>query len=176
LKESREHALGLCLFAIEELGKAELLQGLSNSAKKYGEKAIILKRVKPHEFFAEGLHSTIDKLGFEKEKNPFYDHRYKLFYGSALLGEKVNERILTLMGSWDSRTFEELIDAYEKIGKDFHLIDIRETGFREDVMYVDYDETNKQWIHGTGNINPDEIPLIIEDVEKAIIQYDKNKK
>jgi hypothetical protein len=141
------------------------------------KKRLFLEGASLKNFFAHGLREDCKILGFDKEMNPFYDHRYKLFYGRGLLGEKVNERILTLLGSWKNfKTFNELIDAYEKIGKDFHLIDIRETGFREDVMYVDYDETKKQWIHGTGNINPNEIPLIIEDVEKAIIQYDKGKK
>ena len=84
------HALGLCLYAIEELGKAELLNQLAFSAKKYGDKVVTLERAKPKKFFNEAYHSSLDKLGFSKDMNPFYDHRFKLFSGRGLLGLALN--------------------------------------------------------------------------------------
>jgi len=175
-ESSCEHALGLCLYAIEELGKAELLQSLAASARKYGNRVITLERNKPQRFFRKELHSYISKLGFPEEMNPFYDHRCKLFFGRQLLGLAINERIMRSLDGQKFQNFNELIQAFEEKGKDVYEIDVKEIGFREHVMYVDFDQENNEWVSGTMKFTPNEIDEMIQDIELAIKLFNKNEK
>jgi len=173
---SYSHALGLCLYAIEELGKAELLNQLAFSAKKYGDKTIILEKKKPQKFFAEVYQSSLGKLGFSNEMNPFFDHRFKLFCGRGLLGLATNERVMKQ--ATDVKNFtnlRDILNAMDEIGKDVYEIDVKEIGFREIVMYVDYDQEKNEWINGMMQFTQKDIDEMIQDIERAIQLFDKNQ-
>jgi hypothetical protein len=174
-ESSCEHALGLCLYAIEELGKAELLQGLAASARKYGDRAITLERNKPQKFFNERLHADLGKLGFSQDMNPFYDHRCKLFFGRGLVGLATNERLMRSLDGQEFHNFNELIQAFEEKGKDVPEIDVKEIGFRELVMYVDFDQEKNEWITGRIKFTPNEIDAMIQDIEMAIRLFNRNE-
>ena len=49
-ESSRAHALGLCLYALEELGKADLLQEYAFWAKKNGIEEITIEQSEPKTF------------------------------------------------------------------------------------------------------------------------------
>jgi len=178
-KSSCEHALGLCLYAIEELGKARLLQGLAASARKYGDKVITLERNKPQKFFHQSLHADLGKLGFSQDMNPFYDHRCKLFFGRGLVGQATSERIIRSLDGQEFHSFSELLQAFEErareSGKDVIDIDVKETGFRELAMYVDFDQEKNEWITGRIKFASDEIDKMIQDIEMAIKLFNRNE-
>lgn len=175
-ESSCEHALGLCLYAVEELGKAELLQELAASARKYGERVITLERNKPQRFFNERLHADLGKLGFSRDMNPFYDHRCKLFYGRGLVGLATNERLMRSLDGREFHNFKELIQALQEKGKDVYEIDVKQIGFRELVMYVDFDQENNEWTTGRIKFASNEIDGIIQDIERAIGLFNRDQK
>jgi AbiV family abortive infection protein len=169
------HALGLCLYAIEELGKAELLKLLAFWAKKNGDKTITFERGKPQNFFHERYHSSLGKLGFSRDMNPFYDHRCKLFFARSLLGLATNERLMRSLEGEKFNNFREIIRAYNEKVKDVYEIDVREIGFREVIMYVDYDQEKNEWINGTMQFTQKDVDEMVQDIERAIQLFDKNE-
>ena len=175
-ESSCEHAFGLCLYAIEELGKAKLLQELAASARKYGDRVISLERNKPQKFFNERLHADLGKLGFSKEMNPFYDHRCKLFYGQGNVYLATNKRLMQSLDGQKFHNFRELIQAFEEKGKDVNEIDVKEIGFRELAMYVDFDQENNEWTTGRMKFASKEIDGMIQDIERAIQLFDRDEK
>lgn len=176
---SCEHALGLCLYAIEELGKAELLQELAASARKYNDKVITLEKNKPQKFFNERLHPDLGKLGFSQPMNPFYDHRSKLVFGLGLVGLATSERIMRSLDGQEFHSFSELLQALKERareqGKDVSDIDVKEIGFRELAMYVDFDQERNEWITGRIKFASNEIHKMILDIERAIESFNRNR-
>jgi hypothetical protein len=179
-ESSCEHALGLCLYAIEELGKAELLQGLAVVASKHGDGLITLERKEPQRFFSEAYHADLRKLGFSRPMNPFFDHRCKLFIGRMLVSSAAQERVMRSLDGQEFHDFKELVQAFEEkaraLGKDVTDIDVKEKGFRELLMYVDYDQEKNEWMTGGIRFASNEIVRMSEDIEAAIQLFNRKRK
>lgn len=93
-KTSYEHALGFCIFGIEELAKAILLKSKTAIVQKESKADVTLNKEKPENLF----HSTTEYLkamGFKcrkgkkqevlQEVNPFYHHLSKLLIASNMM-------------------------------------------------------------------------------------------
>jgi AbiV family abortive infection protein len=173
-KSSHAHALGLCVYALEELGKADLLQMYSDFAKQYDIKEITIEKKEVENFFYSGNHQKlIDKFGFFEKINPFYDHRYKLLKGSGRAFQVVDwGKLLSPEEKQNINSFNEFFKAIEK--KDYYEIDIKEQGFRQEVMYVDYNREKNKWIHGT-KFSQKDIDNLIEDITRAIELFNKDE-
>jgi AbiV family abortive infection protein len=165
---SYNHALGLCLYAIEELGKACLLKELFLLAKKHGYKELTLDHMKTTEFFNPVYHQDLDKLGFRKNTHPFFDHRLKLLYGRSLFYLATQNRLLGSLSNEKFGNFKKLLDAFDKKGKESYGLEIKQIGFRELLMYVDFDQEKNEWINGIPKISEVNLTDIVDDIEKAI--------
>jgi len=168
-ESSCQHAFGLCLYAIEELGKAQMLKELSAHAKKKGETQLVFCQIKAKDFFSWWTPKDLKKFGFSnKERNPFYDHRYKLWFAGKMVAIATQNRIITSLGDQKFQNLSEIFDAFNEKGKDVYELNVKRVGFREGAMYVDYDQKNNKWVNGTVKITTSKIIEMIGDIEETI--------
>jgi hypothetical protein len=166
--KSCEHALGLCIYAIEELGKAELLIEISAYAAKKGEESITLENTKAQDFF-NGLSSEVlQKMGFPKKINPFFDHRSKLLYAKGIMYIAANDRLWRSLEGMSFQDFDEITKAYEKLDTPAYVSCVKGTEIRELSLYVGYDSIKGTWIKDVLNTTPSKVIEILTDIEKAI--------
>lgn len=162
---SFEHALGLCILALEESGKAMMLNEMAEKAKRSSEGFVVFEKVKLNSFF-KAIRGDFKQMGFRKEKvNPFYDHSSKLLFAIQLLSIAVRDR------RWEEsleerffKTSEEAMSAIKKLSEPLPIIpsiDLRELCF-----YVDYNEKENEWATGAkGNLK--EVSRLPKDIRKA---------
>jgi hypothetical protein len=171
-QESFEHALGLCILALEELGKAMMLNEMADKAKKNSKGFVIFEMVKLNHFF-KAVRGDFKQMGFRKEKvNPFYDHPSKLLFAIQLLSIAVRDRRWkeSLEGRF-FKTSEEAIIAIKELDKPLPINPT--TDLRELCFYIDYNEKKKKWATGVKD-NFTEVKNLPEDIRKAI-EFFKNK-
>jgi AbiV family abortive infection protein len=171
---SSQHALGLCIFAIEELGKAHLLTEQKFLANKYGNSEIVFKKDETPKLLNECYRKTAKESGFSQRLNLFYDHRCKLFLGRGLVGIAMNGRLSESLKDQTFKNFRDFLSAFEKT-ETYPQINVKELGFREDVMYIDFDQLNNIWVNGTEKFPVKDINDLITDIERAIIVFNKNE-
>jgi hypothetical protein len=106
--------------------------------------------------------------------NFFYDHRFKLFLGRGLVGIAMNGRLAESLKDLSLKNFGDFLSAFEKT-ETYPLIDVKELGFREDVMYIDFDQVNNMWVNGTEKFSAKDINDLILDIERAIAIFNKNE-
>ena len=166
---SCQHAFGLCLYAIEELGKAELIKDYSAFLKKRGKTNVVFSKMKAKDFFPLFSPKDLQKLGFSsKPINPFYDHRCKLFFARRVIGMAMENRLYRSLEGQKFHNLREILDAFDEKGKDVYELNLKKAGFRETAMYVDYNQKNDEWINGTVKITATKITELIGDIEEAI--------
>lgn len=61
------------------------------------------------------------------------------------------------------------------LGKDVSDLDVKEIGFREFVMFVDFDQEKNEWIVGRVRFASSEIEGMIQDIESAIELFRKTQ-
>lgn len=165
-QKSYEHALGLCILATEELGKAIMLKEQSAYARKRSEEIVTFERAKPENYFKATKREDLQKMGFtDREINPFYDHVSKLLYARNIKGLATHERIMkSLEGRW-FQTIEEIFEKVNELKKQTQGVS---TDLREHVFYVDYDQEQGKWSKGTIKINSAKVKEFISDIQKSI--------
>ncbi len=161
---SFEHALGLCIFAIEELGKAIMLKQKAIQAKKKNEDALTFKSLKDVESFYRVPIGCLKNVGLEGcISNPFYNHKSKLYFAKSTLNFAANKRILEIMEKFG---FKEIQEA--KLLSPEYLSIIEKTEIRERAFYVDFDEKKCEWVSNSLNTTQEKVMEIISDIINAI--------
>lgn len=167
-QKSCEHALGFCILATEELGKAIMLKVQSAYARKRSEETVIFERAKPEDYFKATKREDLKKFGFknlERKINPFYDHLSKLLCAKNMLSLATHERImLSLEGKW-FQTIDEIMDKAKELRKQAQEVS---TDLREQVLYVDYNQRQGKWSKGIIQIDSAKVKEFISDVQKAV--------
>jgi AbiV family abortive infection protein len=169
--DSYDHALGLCILATEELGKAIMLKEQSALAKKRSEDFVIFRKIKLDGYF-KAIPEEL-QIRFKRTTNPFLDHFSKLFAARNMLSLSSHERsMLSLEGEWFT-TIEEMWEkTYELMKQTIEPdVDLRNLAF-----YVDYDETKGSWSKGMRKIDPVKMQGFISDIRKSINLIDQNTK
>jgi AbiV family abortive infection protein len=167
-KSSLQHALGLCIYAVEELGKAELLK-----EKWIGSlETVVFKLQKPKVILKDRPSlKNWKQRGFRKNKeiNPFYDHNAKLFFAQGFMKMASDNRLLNSLGKKKTyRNLKELFEDFEKLDDPAYINKTKTNGIRELAMYVDYDPSQAKWVNGIPKITVQEITEIIVDIQTAI--------
>lgn len=167
-KSSYEHALALCLFAIEELGKASMLKEKAAYASAKSEKNVIFELVEAEVFFRRPK-EYLKTRGFSgKRMNPFYNHPSKLFYAGSLMSMATHTRIVKSLEGRGFETVEEIDKTIEELWTQALKITVERTDLRELVLYVGYDQQEGMWSKGKLKVNPKLISQIATDIEIAI--------
>lgn len=167
-QKSYGHALGLCILATEELGKAMMLKEQSAYARKRSEEFVIFERVKPEDYFKATPREVLKKFGFkrlEKKINPFYDHLSKLLHTKNIMALSTHERILQ---SLEGRLFQTIDEISEKVNELKNQTQEVNTDIREYVFYVGYYQDQGIWSGGIVPIDSAKVKGFIADIQKAI--------
>jgi AbiV family abortive infection protein len=163
-QQSVEHALGLCILATEELGKAIMLKEKAAYARKRSEDVIVFERVKPEIFFKANF-EDLKKIGFTGSKiHPFYDHLSKLLYTKNIRSLATHERIMFSLEGKRFQTTDEIWSVVKELKKQTQKVS---TDLREDVFYVNYVPKKEKWKKGV-KIDAARVKDFISDIEKAI--------
>lgn len=164
-QKSYDHALGLCILATEEIGKAIMLNEQSAYARKRSEDFISFRSVESKDYFKAVDPKELQRRGLKRRVNPFYDHLSKLFAARNMLALASHERsMVSLEGKW----FETIDEIWEKT---FELI--KQTiepsvDLRELVFYVDYDEVQGTWNKEKIRIDPEKMQSFISDILRSV--------
>lgn len=163
---SCETALGLCILATEELGKALMLKDRISNARKKSEEIVVFKREKPEMIFTATNSEDLKRIGFTgKEINPFFDHLSKLLYAKNMLSLASYERsMLSLEGKW-FQTIDEMMKKANKLRKQTQEVNI---DLRNLVFYVDYDEKQGTWKKRVDKIKIEKMQGLILDIQRSI--------
>jgi AbiV family abortive infection protein len=169
-KSSLQHALGLCIYAVEELGKAEMLKEMK-AYRATSTSKVIFEREKAVDFFRNKPFKFLKKRGFSKkyEMNPFYNHCCKLLYAQSVIKMASDNRLLNSLGG--KKTYQglkEMFEAFKELDDPFYLSRTKTNGVREVAMYVDYDPKQGKWINGVPKITSENIFEFLEDIELEI--------
>jgi hypothetical protein len=165
---SYQHALGLCIYAIEELGKAELLIEMFEIAHKHGDNSIIFELTTPDTFYRLSP-KELENLGFRNSHpiNPFYDHSSKLLYGRRLKDSTMG-RITKSFDVANFGSFEELIQAYKKLPSPTYCQIHLDQTTKEQTMYIGFNQKTKKWSENLVEISSEEILQLSEDIDNEI--------
>jgi len=167
-KSSYDHALGLCIFAIEELGKAILLKEKATYALKDSEQVIILKYEKPEVIFKTTI-EDLKKKGFSgKEVNPFRHHLSKLLYARSMMSMATYTNVMKSLNGKGFQTIEEMNRTIEDMLTQAHEIDVERTDLRELALYVDYDQEKGAWSKGRLKVTQTKLRQLATNIETAI--------
>ena len=173
-KSSYEHALGFCIFAIEELGKAILLKTKAAYALKESKDVVILKKEKPENIF----HMSSEDLkvkGFRGNKgkglnevNPFYDHLSKLFIASNTMYMATYTNVVKSIEGKGFQSMDEINITIENLLKEAYEINVYHTDLRELALYVDYDQKQGVWKKGRFKLTQEKLDKFVRNIESAI--------
>jgi hypothetical protein len=167
-KSSCEHALGLSILAVEELGKAIMLKTKAAFAKKKAEDVVLFERVKPEVYFNEPLES-LKRRGFQNgEINPFYDHLSKLYVTRNMRYLATHERIMKSIDGKPFHSLKEINDIVGQLWKQAEEVDVENIDLRGLAFYVDFDGHKGEWTKGKINFTATKIGQFIGDIERAI--------
>lgn len=167
-KASYEHALGFCIFAIEEVGKAVLLKSKAYYAQKESKVDVFFGKENSESLF----HRTTEYLnarGFQKkEVYPFYDHLSKLLFGGDILSIAEHINVMKIIDRKEFSTLEELRRTIDDMLKQAQELAVEKTDLRELALYVDYDEEKGEWTNGKLKLTPTKIERLVTNIETAI--------
>jgi hypothetical protein len=167
-KSSYEHALALCIFAIEELGKATMLKEKAAYASARSEENMVFESVEPEVYFNRPK-EYLKTRGFSgKRINPFYHHPSKFFYAGKFMSMATQDRIVKSLEGRKFETLEEIDKTIEEIWKQALKITPERTDLRELALYVDYDQQKGIWSKGRLKLTSMAINQLATDIEKAI--------
>ena len=167
-KSSYDHALALCIFAIEELGKAILLKEKAAYALKDSDPVIILKHEKPEVIFKKTIEDLKTKGFSGKEVNPFYHHLSKLFYASNMMYMARDTNVMKSIAGKRFQSMDEINKTINKLWKEANEINVYHTDLRELALYVDYDQEKCIWSKGRPKLTPTKIGQLATDIQTAI--------
>jgi len=165
---SCEHALGLCVLALEELGKATMLKVKGAYALKGSEDAVIFESVRPEVFFNTKF-EHLKKRGFlDCNINPFYDHLSKLLYIQNMRLFAVKMRIMKSIDGKGFQTMDEMNRTTEEMWKQALEVDVDRKDLRELAFYVDYEQQKGEWSKGRLKLTSAKVKELITDIESTI--------
>jgi hypothetical protein len=165
---SCEHALGLCILALEELGKATMLKVKTPFAMKKRDDVVSFELVSPEVFFHEPLES-LKKRGFQDRKiNPFYHHLSKLLYIQNMRLFAVRARIMKSLDGKGFQNMDEMNRTIEGMWKQALEVDVDRKDLRELAFYVDYDQEKGEWSKGRLKLTSAKVKELITDIESTI--------
>jgi hypothetical protein len=173
--KSFDHAWALCIFAVEELGKAILLKSKYAYAQKEAQEVLVLKKEKPEEIF----HSSPENLnakGFCWKKgkkelmeiNPFYDHLSKLLIASNMMYMAARTKVVRSQEDKPFQSVDEIIETINEMLKEAYDIAVYRTNQRELALYVGYEQRIGKWIKGRPEVSEPNVKQLIGIVEYAI--------
>jgi len=173
-KTSYDHALGFCIFAIEEFGKAILLKSKALYAQKDSKVNVVLDKEKPENLF----HSTTEYLkakGFRcgKEVYPFYDHLSKLLMASNMMYMAIDTNIGKSIRGKKFYNVDEINKTFKTLWEKAYELDFYKTDLRELTLNVDYDQKQGMWKKGRLELTEEQLRQLITDIETAIEIYRK---
>lgn len=164
-KGSCEHALGLCILAVEEFGKAKMLKEKSAIARSENKDAILFEKVKPELFFRGVNREALLRMGFKNKKiHPFYDHLSKLLSAMPMMQIAVHDRI---MKSLEGRQFQTIDEIFAKANKLRRGTQEPSKDLREAVFYVHYYQKERKWRKGV-EIDQTNVEELISDIRESI--------
>ena len=171
-KASYEHALGLCVFAIEELGKAVLLKSKAFETKRNSETDVVFKKEKLEDI----LHRTMENWkakGFKGGRvvNPFYDHFSKLLMASSMMFIAIDTNVGKSIRGKIFHSIDEINKSFDGLLKEAYDLDFYNTDLREFALYVGYDEEKGEWTNGKLKSSPAKIKQLLTNIETAIKFY-----
>lgn len=177
-KSSYEHALGFCIFAIEELGKELLLKSKAAYAQKDSKADVCFSREKPESLFRR-TNEDLKAKGFKckKEKGrqeelqevyPFYDHLSKLLIASTMMYMATHRNVLKSIEGKGFQTEDEIDKTIDSLLKEAYEINVYRPDLRELVLYVDYDQTNGMWKKGRLKLTQEKLRQLVANIEFAI--------
>lgn len=167
-KSSCDHALALCIFAIEELGKAILLKEKAAYALKDSDSAIILKNEKPEVIFRT-TKDVLKTKGFSgKEVNPFYNHLSKLLYASNMMNMATHTNVMKSIEGKRFHGMDEINKTIENLLKEAYEVNVYHTDLRELALYVDYDQEKGVWSKGRHKVTLTKVRNLATDIQTAI--------
>ena len=176
-KSSYEHALGFCIFAIEEFGKSLLLKSKAAYAQKESKADVCFNKEKPENFFhmtAENLKGIGFKLKKEKgqevlkEVNPFYDHPSKLLMASNLMYMAIHTNAVKSIEGKGFQSVKEIGETIANLEKEAYKINVSHTDLRELALYVDYDQEQGLWKKGKLELTQEKLRQLVTNIETAI--------
>jgi hypothetical protein len=167
-ESSCDHALGLCIFAIEELGKAILLKEKATYALKDSKNVVILKHAKPEVIFKRPLDYLKTKGFSNKEVNPFRHHLSKLLYASSIMSMATHTNVIKSLDGKGFQTMDEMTKTIEEMLKQAYEIDVEKTDLRELAFYVDYDQKEGTWSKGRLKVTQTMVRQLAANIETAI--------
>jgi hypothetical protein len=176
-ESSCKHALGLCIYAMEELGKAIMLKESSDYATKNSEDFVLFERVEPGIFFHGNPEDLKNSVGFSgKPIMPFYDHLSKLFYSKYARYLATMNRIMKRVEKRGTENLSEIAQAIRQLLDQAREIDVENPNIRELAFYVDYDEEKGKWSKGSIKVTSRRLNELVSDVEEAIsiVRYGKS--
>ena len=176
-KSSYEHALGFCIFAIEEFGKSLLLKSKAAYAQKESKANIILNKEKPENLFHMTTES-LKALGFKVRKEneqkvlqevyPFYDHLSKLLIASNLMHMATRTNAVKSIEGKGFQSIDEIDITIENLLKEAYEINVYHTDLRELALYVDYDQEQEVWKKGRLELTQEKLRQLVANIELAI--------
>lgn len=176
-RTSYAHALGFCIFAVEELGKAILLKTKATYAQKESKADVILNKEKPESLFhmtTEDLKAKGFKCTKEKEREvsqgvyPFYDHLSKLLIASNMMYLATRTNVMKSLAGKRFQRMDEINKAIENFWKEAYEINVYHTDLRELALYVDYDQKHGVWKKGRLELNQEKLRQLVVNIETAI--------
>jgi AbiV family abortive infection protein len=167
-KSSCEHALGLCILALEELGKAIMLKEKATMSTKRSEHVVSFESVRPEEVF-NTKREYLKAMGFSDRKiNPFYDHPSKLLYARNMIRLATWERVMKSVNGKMFLTSEEMDETIRQLWKQATEVNVERRDLRELVFYVDYDQEKDEWSKGRVKLTPTQVKELTAIIEGAI--------
>lgn len=148
---SLESALGLTIYALENLGKAKMIFDEYQYSLQEGETEIV----------------------FKDARKTFYEHCYKLMKASSLLDLSKDDEVMILslaLGDDFPDPVAELL-VEQKLMKVKDVLE-RGHGLRQSGFHVDYDEKEDKW--SELEISKEELERLIESAHKAIKNFEQN--
>jgi hypothetical protein len=172
-KSSYEHALGFCIFAIEEFGKSLLLKSTAAYAQKEAKADVYLNKEKPENFFhmtAEDLKTMgfKSRKGILQEVNPFYDHLSKLLMASNLMNMSIHTNVVKSIEGKEYESVKAIEETIANLTKEAYKIDVYHTDLRELALYVDYDQEHRVWKKGKLELTQEKLRQLVANIELAI--------
>jgi ribosomal protein S6 len=167
-KSSCEHALGLSIFAMEELGKAIMLKEKAAYANRDAEDSVCFEKVIPDKVFNVPF-KNLKKRGFSGcEINPFYDHRSKLLYTRNIRRLATYATIIKSIDGKGFSTEDEMNETIERLWKKAVELNVEKVALRELAFYVDYDQKRGEWNSWSVNLTQAKVKELTTIIEEAI--------
>jgi hypothetical protein len=146
---SNEHALGLCVLATEEVGKAIMLKEKAMRARKRSESEIFLGWVSPEVFF----HVTAEqrkRMGFTKKKiHPFYHHLAKFLWARNARQTAIQSNVMYSLSGKMYKNSDEMNKTEKELWAYALKANVTNPDIREILFYVDYDMEKGEWRRAT---------------------------